>query len=97
MIINQTSKIQDILQAVKGTWNLTKDDEWRCLEMGELKIYRKLCKAGNNVLPKTFIEQRTDITPYIIFTKDSISGGIITLQEQYLTLSENALVLVIQF
>ena len=97
MIINQTSKIQDILQAVKGTWNITSDTDWKCLEMGELKLYKKLCKAGNNVLPKTFIEQRTDITPYIIFTKDSISGGIITLQEQYLTLSENALVLVIQF
>lgn len=97
MIINQTSKIQDILQAVKGTWNITSDTDWKCLEMGELKLYKKLCKAGNNVLPKTFIEQRTDITPYMTFTKDSISGGIITLQEQYLTLSENALVLIIQF
>lgn len=96
MIINNTSKIQDILQAVKGTWNLTKDDEWRCLEMGELKIYRKLCKAGNNVLPKTFIEQRTDITPYLIFEKDKVSGGIITLQEQYVTLENNGLVLIIQ-
>ena len=51
MIINQTSKIQDILQAVKGTWNITSDTDWKCLEMGELKLYKKLCKAGNNVLP----------------------------------------------
>ena len=74
MIINQTSKIQDILQAVKGT----------------------LCKAGNNVLPKTFIEQRTDITPYLVFEKDKVLGGIITSQEQYVTLENNGLVLIIQ-
>lgn len=95
MIINQTSKIQDILQAVKGTWNLTKDDEWRCLEMGELKIYRKLCKAGNNVLPKTFIEQRTDICGYIAFTKDDVTGGVINLQQQYITLKDNSLVVIL--
>jgi hypothetical protein len=96
MLINFGSKLEDIRQAVKGTWNLTKDDEWRCLEMGELKIYRKLCKAGNSVLPKTFIEQRTDITPYLVFEKDKVSGGIITLQEQYVTLKNNGLVLIIQ-
>ena len=96
MIINFGSKLEDIRQAVKGTWNLTKDNEWRCLEMGELKLYRKLCKAGNNVLPKTFIEQRTDITPYLVFEKDKVSGGLITLQEQYVTLENNGLVLIIQ-
>ena len=96
MIINFGSKLEDIRQAVKGTWNLTKDNEWRCLEMGELKLYRKLCKAGNNVLPKTLIEQRTDITPYLVFEKDKVSGGLITLQEQYVTLENNGLVLIIQ-
>lgn len=95
MLINFGSKLEDIRQAVKGTWNLTKDDEWRCLEMGELKIYRKLCKAGNNVLPKTFIEQRTDICGYIAFTKDDVTGGVINLQQQYVTLSENALVVIL--
>ena len=35
MIINFGSKIEDIRQAIHGTWNLTKDDDWRCLEMGE--------------------------------------------------------------
>ena len=96
MTINFGSKIEDIRQALQGTWNLTKDNEWRCLEMGELKLYRKLCKAGNNVLPKTFIEQRTDITPYLVFEKDKVSGGLITLQEQYVTLENNGLVLIIQ-
>ena len=95
MIINQTSKIQDILQAVKGTWNITSDTDWKCLEMGELKLYKKLCKAGNNVLPKTFIEQRTDICGYIAFTKDDVTGGVINLQQQYITLSENALVVIL--
>lgn len=97
MIINDFSKIQDILQAVKGTWNITKDDNWRCLEMGELKIYRKLCNAGDNVLPKTFINQRKDIYGYVAFTKDDITGGVITLQQQYITLKENALVIIFVF
>lgn len=96
MLINFGSKIEDIRQALQGTWNLTKDNDWRCLEMGELKLYRKLCKAGNNVLPKSFIEQRTDITPYLVFEKDKISGGLITVQEQYVTLESNGLVLIIQ-
>jgi hypothetical protein len=96
MIINDFSKIQDILQAVKGTWNITKDDNWRCLEMGELKIYRKLCNAGDNVLPKTFINQRKDITPYLVFYKKNLTGGIIGLQDQYITLEQNGLVIIIQ-
>ena len=45
MIINYASKLQDVLQAIKGTWAVSEDNGWKCHELGEIKFYRKLCKA----------------------------------------------------
>lgn len=94
MIINQTSKIEDILQAVKGTWAVSTDNGWKCTECGEIKFYKKLCEEGNNVLPSSFMKNRTDIVPYMVYEKDKVSGGVITLQDQYITLEANALVVI---
>lgn len=95
MLINAGSKIEDILQAIKGTWSVSSDDGWVCKELGEIKIYKKLCNAGDNVLPSTFMKNRTDVVPFIKFEKNSMSGGIITLQDQYITLEANALVVIL--
>lgn len=95
MTINAGSKIEDILQAIKGTWSVSSDNGWVCKELGEIKIYKKLCEAGNNVLPATFMKNRTDIVPYMKFEKDQMSGGIITLQDQYITLESNSLVVIL--
>lgn len=95
MNINAGSTIKDILQSLAGTWNVSVDNGWKCLEQGHLTLYKKLCGSGNNVLPQTFMNNRTEVVPYISFTKDGVSGGVITLQEQYIELSENSLVIII--
>lgn len=95
MIINYASKLQDVLQAIKGTWAVSEDNGWKCHELGEIKFYRKLCKAGKNVLPSTFMGNRSEIVPYLTFTKDDASGGIIGVQDQYIELESNALVVII--
>ena len=95
MLINFGSKIEDIRQAIQGTWNISVDNGWKCLEQGHLTLYKKLCSVGNNVLPQTFMNNRTEVVPYISFTKNGVTGGVITLQEQYITLSESSLVVII--
>lgn len=95
MIINQTSKIEDILQAIKGTWSVSTDNGWKCCECGEVKFYKKLCEEGNNVLPETFLKQRNSVVPYMKFEKDKLGGGIIGVQDQYITLDANALVVIL--
>lgn len=98
MNINFLSKIEDIKQAIGGTWALSREPEteWVCLEQGNLKIFKKLCQKGDNVLPEKFLKEREEITPYLAFTKNGVGGGIITLQDQYITLSDNSLVLIIR-
>ena len=95
MIINYGSNLDDIRQAIKGTWSVSKDHDWTSLEQGNLKLYKKLCTKGKNVLPDKFLQDREDITPYLAFTKTGVTGGVITVQQQYITLSENSLVVII--
>lgn len=99
MNINFLSKIEDIKQAIGGTWALSREPEteWVCLEQGNLKIFKKLCQKGDNVLPEKFLKEREDITPYLAFTKDGISGGVITLQQQYIELTGSAIVIILVF
>lgn len=95
MIVNFGSKLDDIKQAVAGTWAVTTDKGWKCYELGKIKLFKKLCQEGNTVLPETFIKNRSDITPYMKFEKDNMSGGVIGLQDQYITLESSALVVII--
>lgn len=95
MIVNQGSKIADVLQAIQGVWNNVVDNEWQVVELGTIKFYRKLCKKGNNVLPSTFLKNRQNVVGYLAFTKDNVNGGVINLQQQYIELSENSLVIII--
>lgn len=95
MNLNQGSSVNDILQGLAGTWNVSVDNEWKCIEQGHLTLYKKLCKEGKNVLPQTFMNNRTEVVPYIAFTKNGISGGVINLQQQFIELESNALVIII--
>lgn len=95
MIVNQGSKIADVLQAIQGTWNNIVDNDWQVVEMGTIKFYRKMCKEGNNVLPSTFLKNRNNVVGYWAFTKNNVTGGVITLQQQYITLTESALIIII--
>ena len=97
MIINPGSKIEDIRQAIQGTWSNIKDNDWSIIELGTIKIYQKLCNSGKNVLPNTFLKNRTSICGYFAFTKNAVNGGVIGVQDQYIELESNSLVLVIQF
>jgi hypothetical protein len=95
MIVNQGSNIADVLQAIQGTWNNIVDNDWQVVEMGTIKFYRKMCKEGNNVLPSTFLKNRNNVVGYWAFTKNNVTGGVIGLQDQYITLESNALVIII--
>lgn len=95
MIVNIGSTLDDIRQALQGTWNNVTDDGWNVIELGTIKFYKKMCKAGKNVLPSTFINNRTSVIGYLAFTKDAVKGGAITLQDQYVELDSNALVIII--
>lgn len=95
MNLNQGSSVNDILQGLAGTWNVSVDNGWKCIEQGHLTLYKKICKEGKNVLPQTFMNNRTEVVPYMAFTKDGISGGVINLQQQFIELESNALVIII--
>lgn len=92
MVINDRSSIGEILQAMNGTWDVSTTDGWRCLELGKVRIFKKLVD-GNSPLPE--MGRRTEITPYIVFKKDYITGGIITLQDT--AISADGLVMIVQF
>lgn len=95
MLINQGSKLADVLQAIQGTWTNVTDNEWTVVELGTIKFYKKMCQKGNNVLPSTFLKNRTGVVGYLAFTKDNVTGGVINLQQQYIELESNALVIII--
>lgn len=97
MIINDKSVLADILQAVAGTWNVATDNDWKCIEIGKLRLFKKLCTKGSNVLPNKFLEEREDITPVLEFRKNDVTGQVLTLQQNAIVVNENAIVIIIQF
>ena len=94
MNINERSTVADILEAIQGTWDYTKGD-WTCYELGKITIWRKLCAAGKNVLPDKFLNNRESVTPYLKFERNSVSGGCITLQQQYIELENSAVIVIL--
>lgn len=94
MQINDKSNLNEVLQALSGTWDVSVSDNWKCVELGKIRLFKKLVD-GASPLPDSFIERRNEIAPYFVFHKDSVEGGIITLQDT--AISANGLVLIIQF
>lgn len=95
MNINQRSVLKDVLEALQGTWDYSVENEWTCYEIGKIFIWRKLCNKGKNVLPDKFLKDRTSVTPYLKFESNNVTGGCITLQQQYIELDNNAVVVIL--
>ena len=94
MQINDKSNLNEVLQALSGTWDVSASDNWKCVELGKIRLFKKLVD-GASPLPDSFIERRNEIAPYIVFHKDTIEGGVITLQDT--AISANGLCIIIQF
>lgn len=97
MDINQTSKIEDIKQALYGAWEISEDNGWKCVELGHLKLYKKKCEAGSNVLPQKFLNERTEVYPVIEFRKNSISGQVLSLTQNAISVTESCICVIILF
>lgn len=94
MQINDRSTVGEILQAISGTWDVSVSNGWKCVELGKARLFKKLVD-GASPLPDSFIERRNEITPYLVFHKDSVEGGVITLQDTAIT--ANGLVIILQY
>ena len=94
MIINDRSGIGEILQAINGTWSISTDNDWKCIELGKFRLFKKLVNISSP-LPEKFIDSRQEITPFLVFQKDTIEGGIITLQDTAIT--AQGLVMILQY
>lgn len=97
MLINDKSVLKDVLQSVAGTWDLSTDDGWKVLELGKVRLFKKIIQAGSNVLPKRFLNNRNEVCPVMLFTKDGITGQTLDLQQNAIEVQENCVCLIIQF
>lgn len=97
MIINDNSVLKDVLQAIAGTWNLSTDDDWKVVESGKVRLFKKLLTKGSNVLPKKFLNNRKEVCPVMLFTKDGLTGQTLNLQQNAIEVQENCVCLIIQF
>lgn len=97
MIINDKSLLKDVLQSVAGTWDLSTDNGWRVLEMGKIRLFKKLLTKGSNVLPKKFLNNRKEVCPVMLFTKEGLTGQTLDLQQNAIDVKENCVCIIIQF
>ena len=97
MIINDKSLLKDVLQSVAGTWDLSTDNDWRVLEMGKVRLFKKLLTKGSNVLPKKFLNNRKEVCPVMLFTKKGLTGQTLDLQQNAIEVQENCVCVIFQF
>ena len=93
MQINLKSNLGEVVQALSGTWDVSVTNDWKVAELGKIRLFKKLV-SGVEPLPDSFIERRNEITPYLVFHKDSVEGGVIKLQDTAIT--ANGLVIILQ-
>ena len=94
MQMNLKSNLDEVVQALSGTWDVSVTNDWKVAELGKIRLFKKLV-SGVEPLPDSFIERRNEITPYLVFHKDSVEGGVITLQDTAIT--ANGLVIILQY
>ena len=92
MLINDKSVLKDVLQSVAGTW-----DCWKVLELGKVRLFKKILTKGSNVLPKRFLNNRNEVCPVMLFTKNGMTGQTLDLQQNAIEVQENCVCLIIQF
>lgn len=93
MEVNFKSSLDEVVQALSGTWDVSITNDWKVVELGKIRLFKKLID-GASPLPDSFIERRNEITPYLVFHKDSVEGGVIKLQDTAIT--ANGLVIILQ-
>lgn len=78
MLITDNSTHNDLLEALAGQWNVTKDvkNDLAIAECGVLKIIQWKVKAGSNPIPFKY----NTVLPYTLFTASGITGGVLKLQ-----------------
>lgn len=97
MIINDKSVLKDVLQSIAGTWDLSTDNGWKVLEMGKVRLFKKLLSKGSNVLPNKFLNNRKEVCPVMLFTKKGLTGQTLDLQQNAIEVKENCVCVIIQF
>lgn len=97
MLINDKSILKDVLQSMAGTWDLSTDDGWKVIEQGKIRLFKKLLTKGSNVLPKKFLNNRKEVCPVMLFTKNGLAGQTLDLQQNAIDVQENCICLIIQF
>ena len=89
--------LKDVLQSLAGTWDLSTDNDWRVLEMGKVRLFKKLLTKGSNVLPNKFLNNRNEVCPVMLFTKNGLTGQTLNLQQNAIEVQENCICIIIQF
>ena len=97
MLINDKSILKDVLQSMAGTWDLSTDDGWKVIEQGKIRLFKKLLTKGSNVLPKKFLNNRKEVCPVMLFTKNGLAGQTLDLQQNAIDVQENCVCIIIQF
>ena len=100
MEINNTSPLNEVLQALSGTWDLSSGDGWKVIELGKMRLFKRLVekdRSSNSIaLPDRLLKNREEATPYLTFKRGSVSGGLINLQQTAIDLqSDDAMLVVI--
>lgn len=97
MIINNKSVLKDVLQSIAGTWDLSSDNGWKILELGKVRLFKKIITKGSNVLPNKFLNNRNEVCPVMLFTKEGLTGQTLDLQQNAIEVQENCVCIIIQF
>ena len=97
MIINNKSVLKDVLQSIAGTWDLSSDNGWKVLELGKVRLFKKIITKGSNVLPNKFLNNRNEVCPVMLFTKEGLTGQTLDLQQNAIEVQENCVCVIIQF
>lgn len=97
MQINARSRLEDLIAACNGTWEISIDNGWKCLEMSHVRIFKKVLTSGSNILPQKFLNYRNSVTPIMLFTKDAIKGQTLNLQQNAIDVEENCVAVIIDF
>lgn len=97
MIINDNSAFKDVLQSIAGTWDLSTDNGWKVLELGKIRLFKKILTTGSNVLPNKFLNNRKEVYPVMLFTKNGLTGQTLNLQQNAIKVQENCVCIIIQF
>ena len=97
MTINDRSVLADVLQSLAGTWDLSTNDGWKAIELGKIRLFKKLLTKGSNVLPKKFLNNRKEVCPVMLFTKNGLTGLTLGVQQNAIEVQEKCVCLIIQF